>query len=111
MYDPFVIQDIISNGLMVLWILLDLILAGIVLYRFRLTASGFLLGAAHIAFVLKNFASLMVYGIVFRHIMPDMEIHLIVSVLFRLASIASCLVLAAGLAFVPRSLRKLGART
>ena len=100
--------DTILNILVALmWIVLDLAIAGVVFWRFRASATGLLVGIGHVLLVLKSFLSLFVFHVVFRVSYPDLDVHAIVLVVLRSITFFCYLLIAVGIGFIPRSLRKL----
>ena len=109
MAEPYGIQSILFLLVSLAWILLDLVLAGVVFYRFRASAAGILVGGGWVLMTLKDIIHVLVFNLVFRFYFPDPDVHFILQSLFRVATIFIYLVIGAGLLFIPRSLKKLQA--
>jgi hypothetical protein len=107
MHENFDIIRIIFSITSVIWIILYIVLAGISFFRFRATLSGLLLGITFSVIAVK----IILVRILTSFIFPALDIvgegmavlHLVSYVI----SILLGIVIAAGIALIPRSLQKL----
>ena len=90
-----------------LWVLIDLAIAGLALWRFRKTASGILLGLGHGGLGLKTLFFSLLIPFVLNRLGVDYSIHFAVTMLSQLIRITLYLVIAAGIVTIPRSLNRL----
>ena len=89
-------------------ILLDLVIAGIVIWRFRSTVTTWLVAGGFVAFAFVRIISNVFFFIAAPRLAMEGTGHFAASALFNLAYILVSLLVAAGVGFIPRSLRKLG---
>jgi len=91
----------------VLWVFIDLAIAGLALFRFRKTASGILLGLGHGGLALKVLFLGLLIPFLLNRVGVDYTFHFAVTILSQLIRITLYIVIAAGIAMIPRSLARL----
>jgi len=95
------------------WVLLDLVIAGLVIWRFRMTLSSWLIAGGFVFFALTRIASSLFNWIVMPRMGVDLlTVNVVSNGAFAGLYAITCLVVACGVALIPRSLRRLsGARS
>jgi hypothetical protein len=91
----------------VTWIALELALALAAFYRFRSTPSGLLLGGAFLLRALVAASTTLLYALVLREAAWDSTGRLLTTFGQSAASLLLSLAVAAGIALIPASLRRL----
>ena len=104
------IYTVLHGLLSVAWVLLDFVIAGIVIWRFRMTASSWLIAGGFVFFALVRIINSLFSWIVMPHMGMDVDL-LLVNVIsngvFMSLYALTCLVVACGVGLIPRSLRRL----
>lgn len=116
----FTLERVISLMFTAVWILVDLGLAIVVFYRFRVTLAGILMGGSLLMMAAKNFVSTVLWELVLRPAMDrayagygEMSILASPELFFTLKTVVSLgllLVLIAGVLTIPMSLTRLEQR-
>jgi len=91
----------------VLWVLIDIAIAALALYRFRKTRSGILLGLSHGILALNGLFLVLLIPWVLGFIGGQWAIYGMVGVLSRLIRFVMYILIALGIGFIPHSLSRL----
>jgi hypothetical protein len=92
------------------WVLLDFVVAGLVIWRFRMTLSSWLVAGGFVFFALTRIMSSLFNWLVMPRMGVDMlAVNVISNGAFTGLYAITCLVVACGVALIPRSLRRLSA--
>ncbi len=94
--------------LSVIWVMLDFVIAGLVIWRFRMTLSSWLIAGGFVFFALTRIMSSLFNWLVMPRLETDLLLVNVVSngVFMGLYAL-TCLVVACGVGLIPRSLRRL----
>jgi hypothetical protein len=92
------------------WIILSLLIAGLSFFRFRLTASSFLIGLSFAAMALKSILMNILHRI-FASGGSEMQTLNVIEFLSFLATIFLTLLVGLGIGLIPRSLRALAKKS
>jgi hypothetical protein len=107
--ETFQVISVIHAVVSVLWVLLDFIVAGIVVYRFRATLTSWLLAGGFVFFALVRVLSSIVSWLVLPRTGDYVTWNMVSYAVFTALYVVTTLVVATGVGFIPRSLRRLGA--
>jgi len=111
MSETFEIHQLLSNIFIIAWIIIFFILGALALFRFKISASGLLIGGSFILLALKIIIFRILDRLVMSSLRSEQESMIIFIVVSYLISFALYLTLAIGIGFIPKSLRRLAHKT
>lgn len=103
----FSLDMVIGNLIMLLWVLLFVIMAGLALLRLRMTMAGMLLAGGFALWAVKLLGLSIASPIVMHFAMDPIPWLITQSVVSTVLGLLAMLLVAAGFAALPSSLRKL----
>lgn len=90
------------------WVLLDFVIAGIVIYRFRSTLSSWFIAGGFVFFAVVRIINSGFSWLVMPHVQGDfLLVNVVSNGIFMSLYSLTCLVIACGVGLIPRSLRQL----
>ncbi len=108
MTEQYMIVSVLHAVLSLAWVLLDFVIAGIVIYRFRMTLSSWFIAGGFVFFALVRIISSLFNWIVMPRMGGDyMLANVISNGVFMSLYTITCLIVACGVGLIPRSLRRL----
>ena len=108
MTESIMVVSVTHAVLSVAWVLLDLVIAGLVIWRFRMTLSSWLVAGGFVFFALTRIMSSLFSWLVLPRMGVDMlTVNVVSNGVFAGLYAITCLVVACGVALIPRSLRRL----
>ncbi len=111
MDEAFQVTRFINTAFGIIWILIHFAAAGLAFYRFRTTASGLLCGGAFLLYAFKAIAFRVYFSLIMPHVAAGPAYHQVPEVLSYLLGFVLTLLLIAGVALIPRSLRILSEKS
>ena len=106
--DEMIVISALHAVISLAWVLLDFVIAGIVIYRFRSTLTSWFIAGGFVFFALVRIISSLFNWLVMPHVGGDyMLANVISNTVFTSLYALTCLLVACGVGLIPRSLRRL----
>jgi hypothetical protein len=107
MGEPFNFFSLFYLANSILWILLQLSIAALVFFRFRVTASSFLIGIPMLLQAFKGFIIIVLHRVLFSSGGADLQTLNVIDFLSLVMTIFLMLFVGLGIGLIPKSLRAL----